>query len=123
MLFIRLSIGQTVILGVKKENIAHILSISVSTCRCGDDGNHLRSSPLFYSFFPFKGGGVSNAFLLAFALFVFCFFFFFLPLVYSLFLAGKNTKRYHHHHIITIRTAARHIFFLVVVFFFFLQCE
>jgi hypothetical protein len=63
MLFIRLFIGQTVILGVKKENIAHILSILVSTCRCGDVGNHLRSSPLFYSFFPFKGGGGSNAFL------------------------------------------------------------
>jgi hypothetical protein len=60
MLLFSLFIGQTVILGVREENIAHILSILISTCRCGDVGNHLRSSPLFYSFFPFKGGG--NAF-------------------------------------------------------------
>jgi len=47
--------------GKRKRILLTILSILISTCRCGDVGNHLRSSPFFYILsFPFKGGG--NAF-------------------------------------------------------------
>ena len=78
MLLFGLCIGQTVILGVKEENIAHILSILISTCRCGDVGNHLRSSPLFY-ILSFRSKVVVMPFFPAFrVLFVFCFFSFFL---------------------------------------------
>ena len=60
-----LFIGQTVILGGKGKRISlTFLSILISTCRCGDVGNHLRSSPLVL--YTFKGGpvvkGGGNAF-------------------------------------------------------------
>ncbi len=85
MLFIRLSIGQTVILGVKeREYRSHfylsaflLADVVMLVIICV----HRHSSILS---FRSKGGG-SNAFFLAFVLFVFCFFFFLsLSLVYSL---------------------------------------
>ncbi len=76
MLFIRLSIGQTVILGVKeREYRSHfylsaflLADVVMLVIICV----HRHSSILS---FRSKGGG-SNAFFLAFVLFVFCFFFF-----------------------------------------------
>jgi hypothetical protein len=113
MLLFGLFIGQTVILGVKEENIAHILSILISTCRCGDVGNHLRSSPLFY-ILSFRSKVVVMPFPRVSRLVCVLFLLFFSPLSLSidrsLCLAGKNTKWYHH--IIPIVTSVRHIFCL-----------
>lgn len=55
--------------GKRKRISLTFLSIRLSTCRCGGDGvgNHLRSSSLFCSFLPFKGGGGSNAFLFSYS--------------------------------------------------------
>jgi hypothetical protein len=92
--------------GKRKRISLTFLSIRVSTCRCGDVGNHLRSSPLvsFRSkvvvvmrFFSHSSclcsvSSLSLSFVYTHTL--------------SLFLAEKNTKWYH---IIPIRDTAQYI--------------